>query len=104
MNEYEIGEARHLSAKLELANLHKGARALAELRDWTNQNSDGWPYWSPPNRASQKLQGALAKMRTDYYLGREAQDITPSDLARFCSPIKSFLTRQGVDHGLIFKP
>ena len=104
MNEYEITEARTMAATLELANLHKGARALAELRDWTNQNSDGWPYWAPPNRASQKLQAALAKMRTDHYRGKEPADITASDLARLCTPIKSFLTRRGVDHGLIFKP
>lgn len=104
MNEHEITEARQLAAELELKNLWAGASVLANLRDWTNQNSDGWPYWSPPNRASQKLQAELARMRTDLYRGKDAQDITDSDLARLCSPIKSFLTRRGVDHGLIFKP
>lgn len=105
MNEHEITEARQMSAELELPNLHKGARALANLRDWTNQNSDGWPYWAKPNRASQKLQAALAKMRTDFYRGQQApQDITDSDLARLCAPIKSFLTRRGVDHSEVFKP
>lgn len=104
MNEHEITEARHLSATLELKNLHRGARVLANLRDWTNQNSDGWPYWSPPNRASTKLQGALAHMSNDYHRGREAQDITDSELARLFTPIKSFLTRRGVDHAEVIRP
>ena len=104
LNEYEITEVRLLSATLEMKNLWIGARVLADLRDWTNKNSDGWPYWAPPNRASQKLQAALAKMRTDYYRGREVQDITDSDLRRLCTPIKSFLTRQGVSHAEVFKP
>ena len=104
MNEHEITEARSMAATLELANLYKGACVLANLRDWTNQNSDGWPYWAPPNRASQKLQAELARMRTDYFKWEGPKDITDSDLARLCTPIKSFLTRRGVDHGLIFKP
>lgn len=104
MNEHDIDEARRLTAVLELPNLHQGARILANLRDWANENSDGWPYWRLPSAASAKLQLALEQMQRDYYLAQPAKDITAAQLRKLCSPIKAFLTRRGVDHALVFKP
>lgn len=104
MNEYEITEARELAARLELKNLHRGACVLANLRDWVNQNSDGWPYWHKPYRASAPLQVELQEMRISYYQSREVVDLTDKELRKLLAPIKSFLTRQGVGHAEVFKP
>lgn len=93
-----------MSAVLELKNLHRAAEVLVNLRDWTNANSDGWPYWNKPSRASARLQGTLQHMSSTFYRGGEPADITDSELVRLCVPVKSFLTRQEVDHSVVFKP
>jgi hypothetical protein len=98
MNEYDIEEALRFTAYHELANLRHGAEVLSNLKDWTNANSDGWPYWQKPARAAAKLMTVLESARTAYYRGGEPLDITGPELAKALTPIKSFLTRQGVSH------
>lgn len=102
MNEYEITEAWHYAGHNGLTNYKRGALILAHLRDWANQNSDGWMYWALPRKASAKLQAALEQMMRTHW--REVEDLTDAELTKLLSPIKAFLTRQKVDHGEVFKP
>lgn len=97
MNEYEIEETFARFNRGETPVLAEGATCLYRLMGWTNENSDGWPYWSKPSRAAQKLQTLLQS--PDRF---DPQDVTPAALKAACTPIKAFLTRQDVDHSAVF--
>lgn len=98
MNEYDIKEAVRRFGE-ETPNLQRGAQVLSNLMDWTNNNSDGWPYWQKPSRAAAKLMD-----RVQSAIGSRPStiaDITTAELTAALSPIKAFLTREGVDHSKI---
>ena len=98
MSEYEIEDALRFTAYAELPVMRKGAEVLSRLKDWTNNNSDGWPYWNKPSKASEKLQTALHDARLEYHRGHDVEDFTEADLKRYLTPIKSFLTRHNIRH------
>ena len=100
MNEYEITNAWHFAGVNNLPNLGRCALILSRLATWTNQNSDGWAYWTPPQRASARLQAVLEEMMRTHY--RDVQDIPEAELGKLFTPIKAFLTRRGVDHSEVF--
>lgn len=92
MNEYEIDDAvRRFSRADDTPNLLAGAKTLARLRDWTNRNSDGWPYWSKPCRSAERLQTLL--QAADRF---DPTDCTEAELKRAYVPIKTMLTRTGI--------
>jgi len=99
MNEYDIEEALRHTAMFEVPVLRQGAEILSRLKDWTNSNSDGWPYWQVPGRAANRLMEALEQARRDRY----EHDISEAELKALLRPIKSFLTKRGVDHALILE-
>lgn len=103
MNEYDIEEALRFTAVNELPTLRKGAEALSNLKNWTNSHSDGWPYWQKPVRSANKLMEALETARNSSYRGEEVKDLTDAELKRALSPIKAFLTREGVSHDEVLK-
>lgn len=100
MNEYEIADAavqfRHSDPVIEAATL-----TLVNLVNWTNRNSDGWPYWRKPVVAAIKLMDLI----------QEAQKVRPSsDLEvlnfktaykRALVPLKAFRTRHGADFEIV---
>lgn len=98
MNEWDIDQTLHSTALDELPNYRRGAEVLSKLRDWTNENSDGWPYWMKPSNAAAKLMDLLEPAQYRMTDG----DVTERELNRTFTPIKAFLTRQGVDHSIIF--
>src|SRR3954471_22836999 len=98
MNEHEVDECLRHFHPSEVPNLAKGAQVLATLVEWTNANSDGWPYWVRPARAAGRLMDVLGLSRKAYYRGAEPDDITEADLRQLLAPIKAFLTKQGIDH------
>lgn len=98
MNEYEIENAVvRFASGGNTPFLAEGAGVLYRLMTWTNNNSDGWPYWRKPTQAASRLMTLL--LGVDRY---NLQDVTPAELKAACTPIKSFLTRQGVDHAEVF--
>lgn len=97
MNEWDVEESAGTYGT-HTPNLQKGSQVLLELMRWTNRNSDGWPYWQKPIRAADKLMGALQAERTAYRRTHETVDLTDAELKKLLTPIKSFLTRQGVAH------
>jgi hypothetical protein len=93
MNSGDIDDAKRRFNSRETPNLATGARALSALADWTNRNSDGWCYWPKPCRAARSLQTLLQS--ADRF---DPTDVSSADLTKALSPIKAFLTRQGVSH------
>jgi hypothetical protein len=102
MNEYEIEDALRLTARFELPVARRAAEILSELKDWTNDHSDGWPYWQKPAKAADKLMTALQSA-----IGASRQgdnvDMTEAQLKAALTPVKSFLTRHGADHTEVIK-
>lgn len=93
MNEYDIDDAaRRVAHDDERPNLRAAVGILDRLKDWTNRNSDGWPYWKAPIRAADKLMTAIQSRI--YGSGVAGGDIPEGDLKRALTPIKSFLTKQ----------
>jgi hypothetical protein len=107
MNEHEVQEVLINIAEAhdveEVPNLYTGARVLDALVEWTNENSDGWPYWTKPSRAARSLMEVFTERSYAIRFGQDRDgsplaDITEADLKRVLTPVKSFLARQGVDY------
>src|SRR5688500_11292110 len=94
MNEHDVNDAlRHYAQRDDAPNYTRAAHILAALVDWTNDHSDGWPYWGKPSRAASKLTDALHGWRRRHIDGVET-DLTADELAAIVKPVKAFLTRQ----------
>lgn len=98
MNEHEVEELPRFFDDGHTPNLATGAWILGNLMEWTNSNSDGWPYWNKPSRAAKRLMETLDLARQAQYRGTMTGDMTDAQLRAVLSPIKAFLTRQGVAH------
>jgi hypothetical protein len=101
LNEYDVAHAVEQASRstIDRPNLLKAAAILARLVEWTNDNSDGWPYWVKPRNASSALQEQI-RIRTAGLIGawdREPNDITTTELKVLVRPVKAFLTRHAVD-------
>ena len=98
MNEWEVQDAeerwRHHPT------LGPATMTLSNLMHWTNRNSDGWAYWPKPIRSAARLMSLIEGANRAYRNGHEPI-ATPAMVRQACAPIKAFLTRQNVDHGLI---
>lgn len=98
MNEWDIDRAYEtIAGNPDAPNLSRAVITLATLVEWTNSNSDGWAYWPKPCRAAGKLQ-ALIQGAYDH-----DDDVTAAELTAALTPVKAFLTRQGVNHGEVIK-
>jgi hypothetical protein len=94
MNRWEVAESMHRYRDHPI--LDPATRTLAALVDWTDNNSDGWPYWPKPCRAAQALQQLIGEIGT--FLDNPARaEVTIDDLKRAYRPLRSFATRHGAD-------
>lgn len=75
----------------------RAAKFLWVLMDETNSHSDGWPYWSAPSKAANKL---MELLKPYMYPWGAAEDITEADYKRALVPIKAFYTRRGYAAGM----
>lgn len=71
--------------------LGPASKTLNSLMQWTNRNSDGWPYWAKPVRAAA---GLIAMLDRPHW---EPSTATMADLKAALRPVKAFRTRQGAD-------
>jgi hypothetical protein len=94
-NQHDVASAQRRFEGLPDREL--GLLVLTRLMNWTNRNSDGWAYWPKPVRAAKRLMELLDS--GDHW---DPEDVTEAELKKAFTPIKSFLTRQGVDHGEVF--
>lgn len=100
MNEYEVESAIRLFDDPDTPNLYAAAESLAQLVEWTNSNSDGWPYWPKPAKAATRLMDLLQMAQRQAYNGT-LRDASAADLTTALRPVKAFLTRQGVDSATV---
>jgi hypothetical protein len=94
MNEHEVrsAQARYRDHPI----LGPATQTLGALVDWTNSNSDGWPYWPKPCRAARALQELIGTYRT-YLDDPERESVALDDLKRAYRPLRAFATRHGSD-------
>lgn len=89
-NQYEIEDAAQ--RQHDCPNVRKGVQLLLRLMQAVNEQSDGWAYWSPPSKASEKLQ-ALLQTAGNVHHGTHGK-ISAEDLKKAIAPIRSMVTRQ----------
>lgn len=101
MNEYDIDDAARRWKNHPI--LGPATLTLSNLRDVTNRNSDGWVYWPKPARAASKLMGLIqgehlseVDRRNLNWENPERTDVTEAMLRKAYTPIKAFLTKQGL--------
>jgi len=104
MNEYDVVETLANTADQvdEVPNMYAAARVLHALMEWTNTNSDGWPYWQPPQRAASRITNMFHDRNYALRFGNARDgspltDITETELLRLFVPVKAFLTKQKVN-------
>ncbi len=98
MNHYDMERAAMKFPPETYPNLARANLTVMRLANWADSHSDGWAYWPKPARAANRLMELLQ----DSDLEWEPVDITEADLRKATTPVKAFLTRQGIDHDLIF--
>lgn len=95
MNESEIESAADTFALHPV--LGPATATLQALVDWTNRNSDGWPYWRKPAQAAAKVmelvQQGIRHEREAYQMPRTPEP-TAAQYKAALVPLKSFRTRQ----------
>lgn len=91
LNRWDVEEAAHRHAAHPV--LGPATRTLQALVDWTDANSDGWPYWRKPSNAAARLQ-ALIHGPTGTRPWDDRPDATPEALKAALKPVKAFRTRQ----------
>lgn len=95
MNEDEIEQAARRYRDHPV--LGPATRTLAALVEWTNANSDGWPYWRKPAQAAARLMELIEQgQRHDREAGRHPRtpDVTMAAYRAALRPVKAFRTRQ----------
>ena len=100
LNEFEIETAQLRAAEdFHRPNLQRAVLTLARLMEWTNDNSDGWAYWSKPVNASTRLQNAIyGRYFGSMQFREDFPDISSAEYKAALTPIRKFLTLQGIDH------
>lgn len=94
MNEFDVEDMTRRYGTDSL--LGPAVLTLQALVVWTNSHSDGWPYWSKPAKAADKLMDLLQQhdrwaRRAAMHLPHEpATDVAVKAALR---PIKAFRTR-----------
>jgi len=101
MNDYDLDIALRRFAQGRTPNRLRLTVVVPNLADWANDNSDGWAYWPKPARAAEKAMLLIQSTTYAENQEQESTDATDADVTSALTPIKAFLTRQGVDHSLV---
>lgn len=103
MNESEIDEAVRRFATHPV--LGPAARFLEAFKDQVNGHSDGWPYWTAPSKAANKLMTWLAgHLRGGMGAYPRLSEPTEAEFRKTLAPIKAFYTRRGYAAGMVMPP
>jgi hypothetical protein len=96
MNDYDLQMARSRFTRSTTPNRLALVMVVDNLREWADQNSDGWAYWPKPCRAAAKAMALIESRTSRENDEQEANDITDAEMKAAVRPIKAFLTREGV--------
>lgn len=96
MNEWDVEDAVNRFTRAAKPNRLALALVLRHLVEWTNANSDGWPYWSKPRAAARAIMAHIESTTSAANREQETTDITDAEMLAAVRPIKSFLSRQKV--------
>jgi hypothetical protein len=98
LNDYDLQCARSEFTRATAPNLLALVMVVDNLREWADDNSDGWAYWAKPRNAASTAVDYIVegqrRIRASY--GEGAVDCSDADVTRCVAPIKAFLTRQKV--------
>ena len=95
MNEYDVLDAVQTWADEPL--LAAATQTLQNLMDKVNANSDGWAYWTAPQKAAAKLEEVIQLANAYDRRGVDLPlDDVRSKLRKALVPIKSSRTRSGL--------
>jgi hypothetical protein len=93
LNDYDIASARQRYGRGETPNRLALVMVIDNLREWTDQHSDGWAYWSKPCRSAAAAIALVESTAYPEYERRQHEDITDAEVVAAVKPIKAFLTR-----------
>ena len=96
MNEYDLEVARSRFIRSSTPNRLGLVFVVDALREWANENSDGWAYWVKPRNAASKAIALIESTTNAENWRQEQNDITPAEAALAVRPIRAFLTRHKV--------
>lgn len=96
MNGHDIDFAISRFTRAAKPNRLALALVIDHLASWTDQNSDGWAYWTKPRQAAQRAIAAIESTTNAANDAQERTDISDDDLRAAVRPIKAFLTRHKV--------
>lgn len=99
LNEYEVQDAADRFGHGQAGEaLQCASLTLQALVQWTNESSDGWPYWRKPANAAKALCAIVGAALAPFSVV-----VSNDDVRKAQRPIKAFRTRQGADF-VIFEP
>lgn len=90
MNEHDIKLLASLNHQCQ--NVRKAANLLSELVDKVNSCSDGWAYWSPPRKSTERLVALLRSLGSLW--SPISGKISDKQLRDAVSPIRRMVTVQ----------
>lgn len=96
MNEYDLHFARQRFTSNNVPNRLALAIVVDRLREWADENSDGWAYWPKPKQAAQRAISLIESRTNAENNYQEREDIDERAVLLAVKPIKAFLTRQKV--------
>ena len=96
MNDYDLDYARARFTRASKPNRLALVLVVDKLREWADQNSDGWAYWPKPARAAANAISYIESRTNQHNQMQERYDITDGEMRLAVRPIKVFLTRQKV--------
>ena len=100
-NRWDVDDLVEFTDDGSTPNAHRLALTLRNLRDWADDNSDGWSSWPKPSRAASTIVERLENLRADFRRGGFIVDLDDATTTKALTPVKAFLTRQGIEHATI---
>ena len=93
MNDHDLAYARRRFGRGFTPNRLALVMVVDNLREWTDNHSDGWAYWQPPLRAARRAIDNIYSTTSAANEVQEFTDISDEEVMFAVRPIKSFLTK-----------
>ena len=97
MNDYDLDFARKRFGRGSTPNRLALVMVVDQLREWTDENSDGWAHWVKPRRAAERAMEHIDSSTNAENDVQEREDITELEMRRAAQTIRTFLARERVE-------